>query len=204
MSGVEEKLGRDVYIADESEGIIPRAFRSMWDMMMKRNEQFYVKASFMEIYNEQVRDILNPPSGILHTRWNVKNVNNHLSAALWGIIMRLGIFRRRLDGRRVQKYWGFGRCASRRNEKQAEGLTSAEPRFQQKSFYSHCVSHQRGNSWGCASHSLPILAYLGRSRRPNVKKIRKDIICRSGRKRETQRDEIPRKGRAHDQRNRKH
>lgn len=82
MSGVEEKLGRDVYIADESEGIIPRAFRSMWDMMMKRNEQFYVKASFMEIYNEQVRDILNPPSGILHTRWNVKNVNNHLNAAL--------------------------------------------------------------------------------------------------------------------------
>mmetsp|Transcript_17279 Transcript_17279/g.15180 ORF Transcript_17279/g.15180 Transcript_17279/m.15180 type:complete len:101 (-) Transcript_17279:1147-1449(-) len=41
--------------------------------MIKREEQFYVKASFMEIYNEQVRDILNPSSGILHTRWNVKN-----------------------------------------------------------------------------------------------------------------------------------
>jgi hypothetical protein len=25
MAGVEEKLGRDVYIADETEGIIPRA-----------------------------------------------------------------------------------------------------------------------------------------------------------------------------------
>ena len=74
MSGVEEKLGHDVYVADESEGIIPRSFRSMWQMMVQRNEQFYVKASFMEIYNEQVRDILNPSSGVLHTRWNVKNV----------------------------------------------------------------------------------------------------------------------------------
>eukprot|EP00697_Spironema_sp_BW2_P012623 gnl/Spiro4/29223_TR14293_c0_g1_i1.p1 gnl/Spiro4/29223_TR14293_c0_g1~~gnl/Spiro4/29223_TR14293_c0_g1_i1.p1 ORF type:complete len:657 (+),score=-29.84 gnl/Spiro4/29223_TR14293_c0_g1_i1:112-1971(+) len=73
MSGVEEKLGRDVYISDDTEGIIPRAFRYMWSNMIKRQDQFYVKASFMEIYNEQVRDILNPVSGILHTRWNVKN-----------------------------------------------------------------------------------------------------------------------------------
>ena len=27
----------------------------------------------MEIYNEQIRDLLNPSSGILHCRWNVKN-----------------------------------------------------------------------------------------------------------------------------------
>jgi kinesin family member 12 len=74
MAGVEEKLGREIYISDESEGIIPRAFRYLWDSMVKRQETFYVKASFMEIYNEQVRDILNPSSGILHTRWNVKNV----------------------------------------------------------------------------------------------------------------------------------
>jgi kinesin family protein 12 len=73
MAGVEEKLGREVYISDESEGIIPRGFRYLWEAMIKREETFYVKASFMEIYNEQVRDILNPSSGILHTRWNVKN-----------------------------------------------------------------------------------------------------------------------------------
>ena len=42
--------------------------------MAQRNEQFYVKASFTEIYNEQLRDLLNPASGILHCRWNVKNV----------------------------------------------------------------------------------------------------------------------------------
>ncbi len=30
MAGVEEKLGRDSYIKDETEGIIPRAFRYLW------------------------------------------------------------------------------------------------------------------------------------------------------------------------------
>ena len=74
MAGVEEKLGRDVYISDETEGITPRGFRCLWQMMARREEQFYVKASFTEIYNEQLRDLLNPSSGILHCRWNVKNV----------------------------------------------------------------------------------------------------------------------------------
>ena len=32
-----------------------------------------MKASFLEIYNEQLRDLLNPASGILHARWNTKN-----------------------------------------------------------------------------------------------------------------------------------
>lgn len=41
--------------------------------MAQREEQFYVKASFTEIYNEQLRDLLNPASGILHTRWNLQN-----------------------------------------------------------------------------------------------------------------------------------
>ena len=42
--------------------------------MTAKPVQFYVKAAFMEIYNEQLRDLLNPSSGILHCRWNVKNV----------------------------------------------------------------------------------------------------------------------------------
>lgn len=52
MSGVEEKLGREVYISDDTEGIIPRAVRYLWQAMAQREEQFYVKASFTEIYNE--------------------------------------------------------------------------------------------------------------------------------------------------------
>lgn len=73
ISGVEERLAREKYISDESEGIIPRAVRYLWQSMAKREEQFYVKASFTEIYNEQLRDLLNPASGILHCRWNLQN-----------------------------------------------------------------------------------------------------------------------------------
>ena len=52
MGGVEEKLGSEVYINDESEGIIPRAFRNLWDQMTHKKDQFFVKASYVEIYNE--------------------------------------------------------------------------------------------------------------------------------------------------------
>ncbi|KAM3136802.1 hypothetical protein pb186bvf_011061 [Paramecium bursaria] len=73
ISGVEERLAREKYIQDESEGIVPRAVRYLWQLMAQRDEQFYVKASFTEIYNEQLRDLLNPASGILHCRWNLQN-----------------------------------------------------------------------------------------------------------------------------------
>ncbi|CAD8071215.1 unnamed protein product [Paramecium sonneborni] len=73
ISGVEERLAREKYISDDSEGIIPRATRYLWQIMAQRAEQFYVKASFTEIYNEQLRDLLNPASGILHCRWNLQN-----------------------------------------------------------------------------------------------------------------------------------
>ena len=82
MSGIEEKLARDNYSSDETEGIIPRAIRYLWQSMGLKEEQFYVKASYTEIYNEQLRDLLNPASGILHMRWNATNVlfyvKNHI------------------------------------------------------------------------------------------------------------------------------
>jgi kinesin family protein 12 len=73
MAGVEDKLGREDWVSDHEDGIIPRSVRFMWERMTERPEQFYVKASFQEIYNEQLRDLLNPKSGVLHCRWNAKN-----------------------------------------------------------------------------------------------------------------------------------
>ena len=73
IAGNEDKLGRDVYIADETEGVIPRSVRYLWQTMAQRNENFFVKASFMEIYNEQLKDLLNPSSGNLQARWNIQN-----------------------------------------------------------------------------------------------------------------------------------
>lgn len=68
MAGQEEKLANENYISDQTEGIIPRAFRKLWEEMGNRQEQFFIKASFTEIYNEQIYDLLNPKAGILHTR----------------------------------------------------------------------------------------------------------------------------------------
>jgi kinesin family protein 12 len=33
MAGIEEKMGRDVYVSDDTEGIIPRAIRYLWQAM---------------------------------------------------------------------------------------------------------------------------------------------------------------------------
>jgi len=52
MSGIEDKLGREGWTSDENDGLFPRSVRYMWEKMTMRSEQFYVKASFLEIYNE--------------------------------------------------------------------------------------------------------------------------------------------------------
>ena len=73
MAGVEDKLGKEGWIPDHNDGLIPRSIRYMWENMTQRNEQFYVQAAFMEIYNEQLRDLLNPSTGVLQCRWNAKS-----------------------------------------------------------------------------------------------------------------------------------
>lgn len=65
MAGVEDKLGKEGWVPDNNDGLIPRSIRYMWERMTMRKEQFYVHAAFMEIYNEQLRDILNPSTGVL-------------------------------------------------------------------------------------------------------------------------------------------
>jgi kinesin family protein 12 len=73
MAGDEKKLGVQNFKSDNTDGIIPRSVDYMWAQMMDRSEQFYVKASFAEIYKEQIQDLLNPSRGILHVRWNAEN-----------------------------------------------------------------------------------------------------------------------------------
>lgn len=73
IAGNEEKLSKDVYVSDDTEGIIPRSVRYLWQQMAQRQENFYIKASFMEIYNEQLNDLLDPSSEGLQYRWNIQN-----------------------------------------------------------------------------------------------------------------------------------
>ena len=74
MMGKEHDIGQAGWKPDMSnDGLFLQAVRFMWEAMTLRQEQFYVKASFAEIYNEQLRDLLNPGSGVLSCRWNAKN-----------------------------------------------------------------------------------------------------------------------------------
>lgn len=73
MAGDEKRQSKEEWKGNESDGIIPRCVDYMWGQMINRDEQFYVKASYAEIYKEQIQDLLNPASGILHCRWNVQN-----------------------------------------------------------------------------------------------------------------------------------
>lgn len=55
-----------------SDGIIPRALKYLFGLFEKapKDVKFIVRASYCEIYNEQVFDLLNPASGALSVRWN--------------------------------------------------------------------------------------------------------------------------------------
>lgn len=59
---------------DETDGIIPRSFRYIWQQMMTRREKMYLKGSFLEIYNEQIVDLLSEDRKYLQCRWNSESV----------------------------------------------------------------------------------------------------------------------------------
>ena len=55
----------DGYVTDENAGVIPRAVTHIFDMVAAKREaipgsEFYLKAQFIEIYGEDIRDLLDP------------------------------------------------------------------------------------------------------------------------------------------------
>jgi len=62
----------------ELRGVIPRGFEFMFSLINRQQEksgdraQFLARCSFLEIYNEQVYDLLEPSSAGLHLRENIK------------------------------------------------------------------------------------------------------------------------------------
>jgi hypothetical protein len=46
--------------AGESEGVIPLTFRDVFDHIEKQDSKYFVHVSYMEIYKEEIRDLLAP------------------------------------------------------------------------------------------------------------------------------------------------
>ena len=90
MTGKEDKLMFD-NSANGSDGIIPRSFRYIWQAIERRREKFYVKTSFLEIYNEQIYDLLSEKRATLSCRLDSSNVGSKA-------LLRRGLDLRELRG----------------------------------------------------------------------------------------------------------
>lgn len=73
--GSEEKFGSKSYQHDDTEGLIPRSIKYLWQRMAQSSDKYFVKASFLEIYNEQINDLLNPKKTNLNCRWTNESVS---------------------------------------------------------------------------------------------------------------------------------
>ncbi len=74
MSGIEEKVSEENYFSDDNDGLIPRSVRYIFEamkVMRERKVNIVVRASYCEIYNEQVFDLLNLQKGALPVRWAI-------------------------------------------------------------------------------------------------------------------------------------
>ena len=55
--------------APELDGLIPRAIDYLFNSLAQLNARVAVRASFLEVYNERVFDLLNPSDQSLPLRW---------------------------------------------------------------------------------------------------------------------------------------
>ncbi|XP_028664017.2 kinesin-like protein KIF12 [Erpetoichthys calabaricus] len=92
-------------------GLTQRSFEYILERTQSTQEEFVLSATFLEIYNEQVRDLLNP-SGSLNVRWNkekgfyVQNLTR-VNFELLGTVMDLlerGMLNRQTSGHSLNEH----------------------------------------------------------------------------------------------------
>ena len=75
IMGRDDAINEKILKNNKYSGIMPKSINYIWSTVSRRQQKFYIKVSFLEIYNEQINDLLNPTNSNLQIRWeqNVKN-----------------------------------------------------------------------------------------------------------------------------------
>ena len=70
IMGREDSINEKILSNDKYSGIMPKSINYIWSTVGRRKEKFYIKVSFLEIYNEQINDLLNIGNTNLQIRWD--------------------------------------------------------------------------------------------------------------------------------------
>ena len=72
IMGRDDAINEKILKNNKYSGIMPKSINYIWSTVSRRKEKFYIKVSFLEIYNEQINDLLNPTNANLQIRWEQK------------------------------------------------------------------------------------------------------------------------------------
>ena len=72
IMGRDDAINEKVLSNNKYSGIMPKSINYIWSTVSTKQQKFYIKVSFLEIYNEQINDLLNPSNSNLQIRWDQK------------------------------------------------------------------------------------------------------------------------------------
>ena len=72
IMGRDDAINEKILKNNKYSGIMPKSINYIWATVGRRQQKFYIKVSFLEIYNEQINDLLNPTNSNLQIRWDQK------------------------------------------------------------------------------------------------------------------------------------
>ena len=70
IMGRDDSINEKILSNDKYSGIMPKSINYIWNTVGSKQEKYYIKVSFLEIYNEQINDLLNIGNTNLQIRWD--------------------------------------------------------------------------------------------------------------------------------------
>ena len=72
IMGRDDAINEKILKNNKYSGVMPKSINYIWSAVSRLQQKFYIKVSFLEIYNEQINDLLNPTNNNLQIRWDQK------------------------------------------------------------------------------------------------------------------------------------